>query len=479
MWCSWAHPVSFVGAGRWSAAVPQVFALAVALLGADALLSERAAAQGAGPSRAVVRNSRTVSAPPPIVFVHGNGDHAGLWDTNIWRFESNGYPRDRLFAVDLPAPLAGSTIDAVELNRSTPDDQVAALSAFVTRVLLRTGAPKVVLVGSSRGGMTIRQYVRFGGGAAHVEAVVTCGTPNHGVMAVAGMARMEFNGAGDYLQRLNTGSEVVAGVRFLTLRSDSLDKYAQPTGVGLGNPAMVTNVTAEGPALRGATNVVIPGTDHREIAFGAQAFAAQYRFVTGRPPQTLAIAPESTVVLDGTVSGLLNNGPTNTPLIGARVAVYAVDPRTGVRDGVPRYAAATGADGRWGPFRSTLGAWYEFEVTAPDSSVIMHLYRSPILRSSGVINFRLPAPSRGTRDSVGVLLVRPRGYLGSGRDTVTIDGTPTRGIPRGIPTVDRVTGWVPADSARTVITHVNGERLAVRTHPRDRRHVVVAEFQHE
>jgi hypothetical protein len=109
----------------------------------------------------------------------------------------------------------------------------------------------------------------------------------------------------------------------------------------------------------------------------------------------------------------------------------------------------------------------------------MHLYRSPILRSSGVINFRLPAPSRGASDSAAVLLVRPRGYLGSGRDTVTIDGTPARGIPRGIPTVDRVTGWVPADSARTVVTHVNGERLAVRTHPRDRRHVVVAEFQHE
>ena len=28
--------------------------------------------------------------PPPIVFVHGNGDTAGLWLTTIWRFESNG-----------------------------------------------------------------------------------------------------------------------------------------------------------------------------------------------------------------------------------------------------------------------------------------------------------------------------------------------------------------------------------------------------
>ena len=39
---------------------------------------------------------------PPIVFVHGNGDSAALWQTTQWRFESNGWPRDRLFAVQQP-----------------------------------------------------------------------------------------------------------------------------------------------------------------------------------------------------------------------------------------------------------------------------------------------------------------------------------------------------------------------------------------
>ncbi len=27
---------------------------------------------------------------PPILFVHGNGDHAALWMTTLWRMESNG-----------------------------------------------------------------------------------------------------------------------------------------------------------------------------------------------------------------------------------------------------------------------------------------------------------------------------------------------------------------------------------------------------
>jgi len=43
---------------------------------------------------------------PPIVFVHGNGDTAALWITTMWRFESNGWPRARLHAIDLPYPLA-------------------------------------------------------------------------------------------------------------------------------------------------------------------------------------------------------------------------------------------------------------------------------------------------------------------------------------------------------------------------------------
>jgi len=29
------------------------------------------------------------------LFVHGNGDHAALWITTLWRMESNGVPRAR------------------------------------------------------------------------------------------------------------------------------------------------------------------------------------------------------------------------------------------------------------------------------------------------------------------------------------------------------------------------------------------------
>ena len=43
---------------------------------------------------------------PPVLFLHGNGDHAALWITTMWRMESNGVPRDRLFAINFTDPLA-------------------------------------------------------------------------------------------------------------------------------------------------------------------------------------------------------------------------------------------------------------------------------------------------------------------------------------------------------------------------------------
>jgi pimeloyl-ACP methyl ester carboxylesterase len=417
---------------------------------------------------------------PPIVFVHGNGDHAGLWDNTIWRFESNGYRRDRLFAIDLPKPVGSSTISAREPNRSTPEEQMQALAAAVAAVQRRTGQRKVVLIGSSRGGLTIRNYVRFGGGAAQVSHVITCGTPNHGVLSNPTLQpEGEFNGAGAFLRALNGGDEVVPGVRFLTLRSDSLDKYAQRDGAALGARGVPTGIDERGPELRGAENLVLPGTDHREVAFGGAAFAAQFRFITGVAPRDTLITVEARPKLSGMVSLNRDGAPTNIGVPGAMVTVHAVDTATGVRLSRPSARFVTGADGRWGPFRSAARTAYEFEIAAPDSSVLLHVYRSPIPRSSTVINFRLPAPPSAAGDSVSVLVIRPRGYFGAGRDTVTVDGRPARGIPPGVPTVDRVLHWVPRDSARTVTVRVNGETLRVRTVPGDPRRLVSAELQRE
>src|SRR5512143_1742107 len=256
---------------------------------------------------------------PPIVFVHGNGDSAALWMTTLWRFESNGWPRDRLVALNLPYPAARDDDTQPQEGRSSTDDQMRALSAEVTRVLMATGASRVVLMGNSRGGNAIRSTIQCGGGADTVSDAILGGTPSHGVWASpAFRPNSEFNGAGPFLTRLNApkgaaGDEVTPGVRWMTIRSDNNDKFAQPDGAWIGAKGKPTNVTFDGPALKGATNVVLPGRDHREVAYHAEAFAPAYRVITARDPATTAITPEARVVLDGLVTSTGPGGPTNLP----------------------------------------------------------------------------------------------------------------------------------------------------------------------
>ncbi len=116
-------------------------------------------------------------APRPILFVHGNGDTAALWYTTVWRFESNGYDPSLLFAIDFKHPTARKDDTKAEENRSSTTDQAKELSAKVAEIQSRTGRQKVVLIGSSRGGYAIRNYIKNFGGAANVSQAILCGTP--------------------------------------------------------------------------------------------------------------------------------------------------------------------------------------------------------------------------------------------------------------------------------------------------------------
>src|SRR5438093_11718550 len=89
---------------------------------------------------------------PPIVFVHGHGGSASQWMTTIWRFESNGWPRDRLFALDTVPPFARADDSKPQEARSSTAEHTAQVAAEVERVRKITGADKVILIGHSRGG---------------------------------------------------------------------------------------------------------------------------------------------------------------------------------------------------------------------------------------------------------------------------------------------------------------------------------------
>jgi triacylglycerol lipase len=414
----------------------------------------------------------------PIVFVHGNGDTAGLWITTIWRFESNGYPRELLHAVDLRYPLARSVDDTPQAGRSSASDVMKQLAEEVDGVRQRTGVDKVVLVAQSRGGNTVRNYLKNGNGAAHVAAAILCGAINHGVIvSEQHLLGSEFNGASAFIKDLNsTPDEILAGVRFMTIRSDANDKYAQPDGRFIGLPNVATGLGYDAPELKGATNVILAGVDHRETGYAPAAFATMYRFITGGEPMTLDIVTDTQVVLDGKISGFETGAPTNIGIGGATITIFQVSQQTGERLGSAVHRKTTADDGLWGPFRADSHAYYEFVLEAPGNPVT-HIYRSPFPRSSAVVHLR-PQVLGKDDDVAGavVYMSRPRGYFGVGRNKILLNGSPPPGIAPGVPSVSSAKLTFTTEPQRSVVGRFDDEQIVARTWPRQDDHVSVIEL---
>ena len=436
----------------------------------------------------------TVPTPddhPPIIFVHGNGDTAALWQTTLWRFESNGWPADRLYAMDIPYPLARDVDSQAQPGRTSTAEQMTLLKAEVERVIQATGARKVVLVSNSRGGYAIRNYVQNGGGSERVSHAILGGAPNHGVWAIKGYREgNEFAGNGPFLSALNTpknpaGDEVTGPVQWLTIRSDNNDKFSQPDGVWIGTKGTPTNITAEGPALKGATNSVIAGADHRETSYSPAAFALAYRFISGKAPQSTTITPTTPIVLNGKLVGLGLN-PTdpasgaysnNLPLRGAQLAVYATSAVTGERIGDSVYNKTVGSDGIWGPFNAQAAVQYEFVISAPGYATT-HIYRSPFPRSSSILNMRAERLAEADKSAKSsIVMTRPRGYFDAVRDTMQFDGKSTLpGVPPTGAGVSSSKLNLADDSMRPVSAEFNGEKITGQTWPAAQNHLTMLEL---
>jgi pimeloyl-ACP methyl ester carboxylesterase len=415
---------------------------------------------------------------PPIVFAHGNGEQAPLWMTTLWRMETNGVSRDRMLAVNFTDPLSRTDDAKPEPNRSSTEDQRRELGEAVQQLKRRTGAARVALVGNSRGGYAIRSYVKSTGGA-DVSHAVLCGTPNHGVYDWDDNLGSEYNGRGPFLRSLNEGeSEVTPGTAFLTLRSENMDKYAQPDGRILGKAGTPTGIGFDGPALKGATNLVLGAVDHRETAYHPRAFREIYKFIAGREPDRMAIAPEAEVKLGGLVTGTPNGVQTNRPVAGASVEIYRVSPDTGERIGGPIHASQSAEDGRWGPAKVDP-SWYLEMVLTSAGSVTTHFYRSPFPRSSDIVHLRAARPLGPADAGAGcvVLMSRPRGYFGLPRDVVLFDGKQPSDVTPGVPTDSLSTLRLSAaEAGRPVTALFNEERIVARAWPASENRIAIAEL---
>ncbi len=178
--------------------------------------------------------------PYPVVLVHGTFSSAGsAWGSLSPAIKAAGYC---VFALDYGNHATG------------PIEQSAReLAAFVSGVLTATGAARVLFVGHSQGGLMPRYYIRFLGGAARTAGLVGLAPSNHGTVnpltPVVGLVctacDQQFAGS-DFLENLNAGRDVEAGVRY-TVISTRFDEVVVPyTSQFLaGSASQVTDLTLQ------------------------------------------------------------------------------------------------------------------------------------------------------------------------------------------------------------------------------------------
>ena len=172
---------------------------------------------GAVPAHAAVKD--------PVIVVNGLFGVGFAYEPLVARLRANGF---RVWDFELP------TLGTQDIRLSAQ-----ALNAFADAVRTQTGAAKVDLVGHSEGGLVSRAYVKYYGGAAEVDSLVTLGTPNYGTVAAnivrlftlgtcVGITACEQMTIGSsFLANLNAGDDSVGNVAYTNIAT-VMDELVQP-----------------------------------------------------------------------------------------------------------------------------------------------------------------------------------------------------------------------------------------------------------
>jgi triacylglycerol esterase/lipase EstA (alpha/beta hydrolase family) len=218
--------------------------------------------------------------PEPVILVNGTfANQDDNWQAASPLLANHGYC---VFTFNYGGPSASSIV------QGSGDIVTSAgqLGTFVSKVLAATGAAKVDLVGHSQGGMMPRYYLKFLGGAAHVDKLVALAPSNHGTtldgltalvtaLGTAGLVNGAINAlctacvqqeaGSSFLTNLNAGGETVAGVSYTVIES----RYDE----------VVTPYTSAFLSGSGVTNILLQNqcgldlSDHLEIAADPVALA--------------------------------------------------------------------------------------------------------------------------------------------------------------------------------------------------------------
>jgi len=215
--------------------------LRVLLAGLIAALAGCHGAPPLGPPPPTVPNSPDcrppVQHPDPVVLVHGT------FATTSWELVGPALAQ-RGYCV--------FTFAYGDEGTGEIADSAYQLASFVDRVLDRTGARRVSIVGHSEGGLMPRYYIRYLGGAAKVEDLVALAPSNHGTenpLALLGAALgctacgEQLSFGSPFLDRLNAGDESPGEVDYTVIQTTGDEVVVPYASAFLAGPrARVTNV---------------------------------------------------------------------------------------------------------------------------------------------------------------------------------------------------------------------------------------------
>jgi pimeloyl-ACP methyl ester carboxylesterase len=325
--------------------------------------------------QAAPTSSRPQPSYNPIIFVHGFTGSGAQFESQQLRFVENGYPQDYVgvFEYDSTFGLA-------------PQAQVMTnLDAYLAKVRAETRRPQLDLAGHSLGTAVLQGYLRSS--TARASAV------GHYV---------NIDG--------QTATSLPGGVATLAIWA------------GRGAP---------GRSIAGATNVTVPDQTHVQSATSAETFAAMFRFLTGRDPQTTNVEPEASAQI--TIAGRVLNFPQNIGFPGATLQIWEVAPATGQHaTRTPLKSLVLPADGSWGPLLIMRGKHYEFVLLRQEAST-QHFFLEPFRRSDHLVRL-LAAPAAGgldtlvdkSSDHVALVISRNKelwGDEGAPKDVLAVNGT--------------------------------------------------------
>lgn len=327
------------------------------------------------PQHPVTPKSTCDTSLTPIVMVHGFLASGDTWAKHKMRFIANGYCPANVYVFDW---------NSLNQNANT----VQLLDDYINQILSETGKSQVNLVGHSAGGGIGYQYCSDQVRAAKIAHYVH----------VASSSQSGAAGGGT--------------VPTLNLWSTS-DEVGQAGDIS------------------GATNRMLPGQDHYEVATSEASFLEMYRFFNNNnEPSVVNLSEEESITFAGRVLTL----GENQPISGASIEIYETDPATGFRlRSNPDAVITSDANGMFGGFSAKKSTPYEFfVVTNKPGDRNIHYYREGSISSNSLIYLRTLPPSGSTaglllsslpkndQQSVAVVFTSSQAVV-SGRDNLLVN----------------------------------------------------------